>query len=458
MNLFFFNSRPIKKWRLFFYLIFLGFTALVPRNALAHQTPTTVILLDVSTGSVAMELQLPLTELELAFGHDITKNPETVIQKLGPQLKEYLIAHIHPFITPEAPWQVEITGMKMEEAQQPASGPPFREITVNLKLKPPAGVSTRKFTLDYDVIMHQVINHVAFVSVRNDWEAGQTRQDSVEIGVIKWDLANNVIPPLEINLEKGSWWKGFSSMVALGRQHIAEGTDHLMFLLVLLLPAPLLCYGKRWAGYGGARYSVIRLLKIVTAFTIGHSITLLLGATGWLRLPAQPIEILIAFSILVSAVHAIRPLFPGREIYIAAGFGLIHGMAFAGTLVNLNLDAEAMALSILGFNIGIELMQLAVIAVTVPWLIILSRTGVYQFIRVGGAIFAGIAAIAWMLQRYAGEPNWLSTLVEKIAAYAPWIIGGLALLALSSFFWVKPASKSAIVRNLRPDIHEPVNN
>ncbi|RZK63066.1 MAG: HupE/UreJ family protein [Hymenobacter sp.] len=114
-------------------------------------------------------------------------------------------------------------------------------------------------------------------------------------------------------------------------------------------------------------------LRIVTAFTLGHSRTLLLGALGWVHLPSQPVEVLIAGASLVSAVHAWRPVFPGREGWVAAGFGLVHGLAFASKLAGLHLDAGRLGLSILGFNLGIELMQLFVLALTVPWLLLLSR-------------------------------------------------------------------------------------
>jgi HupE / UreJ protein len=113
---------------------------------------------------------------------------------------------------------------------------------------------------------------------------------------------------------------GFASIFRLGMRHIAEGTDHLLFLLALLVPAPLLALGSRWAGFAGARHSLFRILKIVTAFTIGHSVTLALAALGLVRVPSRPIEVLIAVSILVSAIHALRPLFPGREAAIAAFF------------------------------------------------------------------------------------------------------------------------------------------
>lgn len=222
-------------------------------------------------------------------------------------------------------------------------------------------------------------------------------------------------------------------MVRLGMQHIHEGTDHLLFLLVLLLPATLLVNGKSWGDFGGTHYSIARLLKIVTAFTVGHSITLLVGALGWLHLPQQPVEILIAVSILISAVHAIRPVFPGKEMYVAAGFGLVHGLAFATVLSDLNLNAGAMALSILGFNIGIELMQLFVIALVVPWLILLSQTAFYKWIRIAGAVFAAVAAVAWIAERVSGNSNAIAGFIQNIAQYAHFGILMLALLAALAF-------------------------
>lgn len=402
----------------------------------AHQTPSTIILLDVSPARVGMELQLPLTELELAFGLEVTRDPETVLERLAPQLKEYLKAHIHPFVTRENPWTVAVTNMKMHKGEQKASGPPYWELVVHLFLSPPPGETTRRFTLDYDVIMHQVINHAAFVAIRNDWETGNTGKIPAEAGVIRWDTKDNVIYPLQINLEKGSSWTGFSSMISLGIQHIKEGTDHMLFLIVLILPAMLRTNGNCWGSFGGAKTSLLGLLKIVTAFTIGHSLTLLAGAAGWLQLPAKPIEILIACSILISAVHAIRPLFPKREAWVAAGFGLIHGLAFARVLADLQLDSIRMGISILGFNLGIELMQLAIIAVIVPWLFILSRTSFYTGIRIAGAVLSAIAALAWITERASERVNLVSDLLQRGAPYAPWLIVILAVLA-GVLFWVE---------------------
>lgn len=236
-------------------------------------------------------------------------------------------------------------------------------------------------------------------------------------------------------LQEGNLWRGFTNMVYLGIDHMKEGTPHLLFLLTLLLPATLIARNRRWNGFGGVKYSLIRILKIVAAFTIGHSIAFLTGALGIFHFPGRPIEMLIALGIFISAIHAIKPIFPGKEIFIAAGFGLIHGIAFAQTLVNLNLDGLRMALSILGFNIGIELMQLFVIAITIPWLIILSRNNTYKGLRIGGALFAGIASLGWMLEWLTGKSNFISAFIQSTTAYTTWVIILLAVAAVGSYFF-----------------------
>jgi hypothetical protein len=223
---------------------------------------------------------------------------------------------------------------------------------------------------------------------------------------------------------------GFASIFRLGVRHIAEGTDHLLFLLALLLPAPLMIFGSRWAGFAGVRHSLLRILKVVTAFTVGHSITLALAALGLVRVPSRPIEVLIAVSILVSAIHALRPLFPGREAAIAAFFGLIHGLAFATTLSELGLGRWERVASILGFNLGIETMQLIVVAMTMPSLVLLSCTRSYSALRIGGALFAGFASLGWIAERLLGVHNSVDVVVDAVAHHGVWIAGGLFLMSV----------------------------
>jgi hypothetical protein len=229
-------------------------------------------------------------------------------------------------------------------------------------------------------------------------------------------------------------WLGglqFSSMFHLGMRHIAEGTDHLLFLLVLLLPAPLLVSGRRWGPPAGVRQRLVRILGIVTAFTIGHSITLSLAALGLVRVPERPIEVLIAASILVSAVHALYPIFPGRETWIAAFFGLIHGLAFAATLDRLGLGRWERVTGILAFNLGIETMQMLVVVIILPSLIVMSKTRAYPFLRIGGAVFGGAASVGWIFERIFNVETPVDEIVNAFARHALWIAITLFLVSLA---------------------------
>lgn len=224
-------------------------------------------------------------------------------------------------------------------------------------------------------------------------------------------------------------------MIHLGTEHIASGTDHLLFLLVLLLPAPLIAVSGRWHGAVSTRRTVIRIARITLAFTLGHSLTLALSALGRLQLPATPIEVFIALSILIGAVHALRPLFPGREALAAGLFGLIHGMAFSFTLAELGLTTSQLVLSLLGFNLGIELMQLGVVLLTLPSLVVLSRTNWYTPVRVIGALCAALASIGWILAR-VGLPNPVAALADAGQSGIVVVIG-LAVLAAVAYGWQK---------------------
>jgi HupE / UreJ protein len=397
--------------------------------------PNSVVLLNVQQDKITGEIQLPLGELQSAIGLGVNDNTQDLVKRLGGTIKSYLFQHIHPKSFDNKLWKVELGTMKVLSTKNPLSGE-YKELVIEFSMKPPAFSDLRNFYFYYDVIVHQVITHKILISVKQDWQQGIVSEEkSLEVGMIELDIPSGKVPPFQISLQQGSVWKGLVGMCKLGIDHISEGTDHLLFLLALLLPAPLLVEKKRWATFGGNRYSLIRLLKIVTAFTLGHSITLLIGSLGWVHLPSQWIEIAIAFSILISAIHAIKPIFAGREVYIASGFGLIHGLAFANSLTNLSLNSQQMALSILGFNVGIELMQLFIIILTFPFLLLLSRSSFYFIFRNTGAVLVAMSALAWMIERITNKENFITHFVEKVANQAIGLLIGLILLSIFSYFY-----------------------
>jgi hypothetical protein len=382
-------------------------------NSFSHPMPNSLVLLNIHEKYISGEIQLPLGELQSAIGMGVNDNSEGLIERLGDSLKIYLLTHIRPKTFDGKYWKVTLGNMKMVEIKSQLSGD-YKELDVEFSMTPPPFYDLRNFYFDYDVILHQVASHKILVSIKQDWRQGIISEDATyqEVGVISLDIPTGKIFPFQISLQQGSSWKGFNNMVSLGIRHIADGTDHILFLLTLLLPAMLLVENKQWGKFSSNKSSLINLLKIVTAFTIGHSLTLLLGTIQWLNFPSKPIEIFIAITILISAFHAFRPIYPKKEVLIAGSFGLIHGLAFAKTLTNLQLSAKQLIMSIFGFNVGIELMQLFIILLVFPILLLLSKTSYYKLIRQTGAIIMMILALVWMIERFQEKANIITQLIN----------------------------------------------
>ena len=327
----------------------------------------------------------------------------------------------------------------------------LREIHIEFTAELPAGSSKRRLTVDNH---HQPGISVYLMNClvpqdRNIRVIAQNRSANQSYYRVDYAQSGNQNSMLSLwqsrILSALAPFGGVPSMFRLGMRHIAEGTDHLLFLIALLLPAPLLSRRSHWAASNGVRCSLIQILRVVTAFTIGHSMTLALGASGLVSLPERPVEVLIAFSILISAVHALRPLFPGREPLIAAGFGLIHGLAFATTLQNLGVGAWQRIASVLGFNLGIETMQLIVVAAILPSLIILSLTPAYSSFRFIGALFAGFASLGWIVERTCGVDYFVDLVVDRVAQRGAGIAAGLLVISIVSWLWCEMPGKPGVM-------------
>ena len=390
----------------------------------AHALPGTAALFDFGQNSVALELDMPLDQFEEGFKHPVMDLPLLTVERYPAALRAYLIEHVDPVAPDGRHWRVEVESLRVE----PATKTTPIDLVAHLRLTPPPGAPLHRFRFNYSVINHEVMTHTVLVFARSDWSNGAVAHDPELLGTIRW-----LTTGIDVHRDEGSFLQGFVSVFRLGMQHILEGTDHLLFLLALLLPAPLL-RGKawRWGDYGGAKHAAMRLTGLVTAFTLGHSLTLILGAILPVQIPSKPVEVAIAVSILVSALHAWRPLLNGRERWVAAGFGLIHGLAFSQVVAGAGLDGWRKAAAVLGFNLGIEAVQLMVVAVVAPWLILLAKAGRYTTVRLIGAGFAAVASVAWAIERVSGHDNTVSQALVRLPDVAPFLLAGLALAALSA--------------------------
>ncbi len=185
-----------------------------------------------------------------------------------------------------------------------------------------------------------------------------------------------------------------------GVWHIWIGIDHVLFLISLLLPA-VLHRCKSGGTLAKRPHAAFReVVKVVTAFTLAHSITLGLASLGWIDLPPRLIEPLIAASIVLAALNNIFPVVSRGIWAVAFGFGLIHGLGFASALSELGLPSEGLLLSLFSFNLGVEVGQLAIVAVFLPAATYAARTRFYQplVLRFGSFAIAAVASI-WFVER-----------------------------------------------------------
>jgi hypothetical protein len=192
----------------------------------------------------------------------------------------------------------------------------------------------------------------------------------------------------------------FVTYLREGVWHIWIGFDHILFLLSLLLPAVGTWRAGRWQAVSQLRVAVWDVLRIVTAFTVAHSITLSLATLGLVSLPSRLVESAIAASVVLAALNNVWPLFQGRRWGVAFAFGLIHGFGFATVLADLGLPQDALALALVGFNVGVELGQLAIVVAFLPVAYVLRSTLFYRRgVLVAGSLLIAAVATAWFLER-----------------------------------------------------------
>jgi HupE / UreJ protein len=195
-------------------------------------------------------------------------------------------------------------------------------------------------------------------------------------------------------------WLAFIEYLHAGIWHIWSGIDHLLFLVSLLLPAVLVRRERQWEAVPIAAPAFANIVKVVTAFTLAHSITLSLAAFDIIRLPGRLTESVIAASIIVAALNNVFPHVTEGRWRIAFAFGLLHGFGFASVLAEMGLPQGARLISLVAFNLGVETGQLAVVLAVMPLAYLLRATTFYRrgVMPWGSSAIAGLALV-WFLQR-----------------------------------------------------------
>jgi hypothetical protein len=201
-------------------------------------------------------------------------------------------------------------------------------------------------------------------------------------------------------LAQPSLRRQFFDYVATGVDHIWSGYDHILFLLSLLMPAVVVHRGRNWEPSEGFRPAFADVLKTVTAFTVAHSLTLSLATLQLVTLPARISESAIALSVVLAALNNLFPIVRGSRWIVAFCFGLVHGFGFASVLTDLGLTKGVLAVALVGFNLGVEVGQIAIVAAFLPLAYLLRRTWLYRRVVLtgGSGAIAAVAAL-WFVER-----------------------------------------------------------
>ncbi len=275
---------------------------------------------------------------------------------------------------------------------------------VVLKLAAVCPTAITALTVDYKLLFEVDAQHRGLLKLENPSEEGAVRTMTAVFP------AENAVQTFNVSAGGGSpilaKLAQLGTYVADGIKHIAIGFDHILFLVALLLPAVLVrtkddrTGEARWMPVADMHTAFITVLKIVTAFTIAHSITLSLAALDIVRLPSRLVESLIAVSVFATALDNLWPFLPKKRWLVAFSFGLIHGFGFASVLADLNLPNSSLLLSLLGFNIGVEVGQLVLVAILIPLAYLSRTTRAYPRIALqAGSVAIAAVSLGWLLER-----------------------------------------------------------
>jgi hypothetical protein len=213
--------------------------------------------------------------------------------------------------------------------------------------------------------------------------------------------ALNPLAPTWTERVSPSWLATLGEFARHGVWHIWIGYDHIAFLILLLLPSVLSSASGRWQIATDRRAVIRELLLIVTAFTVAHSITLGLAATGKVTLPTRPIEVAIAASIVIAGLLNLVPRAARLRTPLAFGFGLVHGFGFANALGELGASGVPVVPMLAGFNLGVEAGQLAIVAVVLPLLLWLRQLPTYpRRLMPVTSLATAMAGAIWIVQRW----------------------------------------------------------
>jgi len=377
----------------------------------AHRNDESYLYMDVGDSSLSGRVEMPYPDIRTVFGLRLSGSVADISAEVEANLDR-----LQRYATDKSAigadgevWELTFDGFELldeEGVGVNGNGYVILPFTVAMPLDAVPQVVETVFAPFLDEIPGR--NNIVLVS--NDWKRGIVEEEANELLIVTAER-----PGGEIDFGETNQWRNFRYSIDLGIDHIKTGPDHIFFILVLLLTSVLLLTGSIWSPSPSFTYSFGRLVLVATMFTIAHSITFTLAGLDLIPLPpSQLVETLIALSIGAAALHNLRPVLGHREWALAFGFGLFHGMGFAGLVQELDIGRGTQLVSLLGRNVGIEIGQLVIIAIAFPGLFMLRQTRLYRPILVISSL--GLAALSgvWVVERVFEVDAGINDIILKV--------------------------------------------
>jgi hypothetical protein len=389
-------------------------------TAHAHSGNQSYVYVDLLEDRLEGRVEYLVTDLNGVLGLGITDDDAVApaeLERHRTTIEAYTRAHL-AIEFPDGPAAYDLGSFEYLELSQ-GSYAVLHFATATLPGGPP-----RSFEVRYDAFFAEIPDRTALLLIGRDWRNGVLANEADHLSV--FDAGSTTA---SVDLDEGSWWRGMRGTIGLGTEHIRTGADHVMFILVLLLPAVLIFGTGGWRPAPRFGTSLIRVLEVASAFTVAHSITLSLAALGVLEVDSRVVESIIAVSIVLAALHNLRPVVANKEWMMAFGFGLFHGLGFAGLLEEIGLARDQRVWTLLGFNLGVEIGQTAIILLTFPTLYLLRRTRYYVPMMRFASVALALAATGWAIERVFELRPRVDALFDPVL-YFPRVLVLLALAAV----------------------------
>ena len=392
--------------------------ALLATPATAHNVGESYLYLQIEQESVSGRFEVALTDFNHGMGLEGTPDQITIenLDQHTEFLQQYYREKVSIFRGDEE--------LRYEFTETAVISPHGGFAMLSFDIPALDGDVPDVLTFDYSVLFDEEHHHLGYLLVEYNWATGTFANENQISLVFRPDDRRK-----DFELKTDGRWQGFVAVVGLGIDHIWGGIDHILFLVALMLPAVLRREEEgdgegsklRWQPVDRFLPAFVHVVKIVTAFTIAHSITLSLAALGLVNLPDALVETVIAASVAIAAADLLVPIFKGRLWIVVVAFGLFHGFGFAGALSEIGVLGERTVLPLLAFNLGVEIGQVCIVAVLVPILYLVRRLWLYRRVALpAAAVFLIAVASVWVAERAFGvDVPMYESLPPAIQKYVP---------------------------------------